>query len=531
MESEIVIEMMLSNKTRKLAENCVAALFLFFFYSPHCAGAELSVPHFFSDHMVLQQGKAVKVWGRATPGEEVSAQFRGATGTARARDDGKWELRIQSGKADSEGHRLVIWSGEEEVAIEDVLVGEVWFAAGQSNMMWKLSTSANPSEAIAAAENPLIRMFHSPEVTAERPQDDIEGKWTVCTSETAGDYSAVAYYYARKLQRELDIPVGVIVSAWGAKRIESFISRDALNSQPETKPLVEALFRLEKNYDPVEAQALYEQRKVVFDEWLAKGRAVGEPRPRPARVEPTRPLLDAGKPGVIFNSMIHPFIGYNIRGVIWYQGESNAHDKLVPYDILLPLLIQDWRSRWGHDFPFYFVQLASFRAPNTEPGISDPWPLLQDRMRRVLDSTPKTGMAVITDAGDENNIHPKDKQTPGERLARWALAMMYGKEIVYSGPLYESYVVQAASMTVRFSSVAEGLESRDGKALQRFEIAGSDGKWHWANAEIVGTNQVKLSHLDISKPVAARYAWASNPAGANLVNSEGLPASVFCTQQ
>ena len=152
-------------------------------------------------------------------------------------------------------------------------------------------------------------------------------------------------------------------------------------------------------------------------------------------------------------------------------------------------------------------------------------------MRRVLDSTPKTGMAVITDAGDENNIHPKDKQTPGERLARWALAMMYGKEIVYSGPLYESYVVQAASMTVRFSSVAEGLESRDGKALQRFEIAGSDGKWHWANAEIVGTNQVKLSHLDISKPVAARYAWASNPAGANLVNSEGLPASVFCTQR
>ena len=524
------MEMLKTNQTNWRVEKYFAALFLLVLSSALSARAELSVPHFFSDHMVLQQGKAVKVWGHASPGQEVSVQFRGASSTAKAGEDGNWALHIASGNGGPDGHLLVIRSGGDDVSIEDVLVGEVWFAAGQSNMMWKLDRSNRPEESITSAHHPLIRMFHSPEVTAEPPQGDIAGQWTICSPETDGDYSAVAYYYARKLQQELGVPVGVIVSAWGAKRIESFISRDVLQSDPVTKHLVDTLMRQEADYDPALAMAVYEQRNAAFQQWVDAGEPTDTPRPRPMREEPQRPLLTASQPGVLFNSMVHPFVGYDIRGVIWYQGESNAHTHLVPYDILLSALIEDWRSRWGYEFPFYYVQLANFKAPTSEPVMEDPWAAVQDRMRRVLATTAHTGMAVINDVGEENNIHPKDKQTPGERLARWALANVYdAKGIIYSGPLYESVEVEAGALAVRFTSVGVGLQSRDGLALQRFEIAGADGKWIWANAEIVGAAQVILSHPDVTEPVAARYAWSSNPEGANLVNSAGLPTSVFST--
>jgi sialate O-acetylesterase len=439
--------------------------------------------------------------------------------------------RIASGGGGPSGHRLVIRSGEDVVSIEDVLVGEVWFAAGQSNMMWKLDRSDHPEESIASADHPLIRMFHSPEVTAEPPQEDIAGQWTVCSPETAGNYSAVAYYYARKLQQELGVPGGVIVSAWGAKRVESFISREVLQSDPVTMHLVDTLMRQEAHYDPAQAMAVYEQRNAAFQQWVDDGQPTDRPRPRPMREEPQRPLLTASQPGVRFNSMVHPFVGYDIQGVIWYQGESNAHTHLVPYAILLSALIQDWRSRWGYEFPFYYVQLANFKAPTSEPVVEDPWAAVQDRMRRVLATTAHTGMAVINDGGEENNIHPKDKQTPGERLARWAFAHVYdAKDVIYSGPLYESFEVEAGALMVRFTRVGLGLQSRDGLALQRFEIAGSDGKWIWANAEIVGGAHVNLSHPEVTEPVAARYAWSSNPEGANLVNRAGLPTSVFSTE-
>lgn len=522
--------MMMGRGKGKKEHRVASGLFLLVLCGALSAGAELSLPHVFSDHMVLQQGKAVKVWGWATPGQEVTVQFRGASATAHAGDAGRWALRIPSGKAGSESYRLLIRAGQEEIAIEDILVGEVWLASGQSNMVWKLRLSAEPERAIAAADQPLIRMFHAPNVTTEPPQDDIEGQWTVCSPETAGEYSAVAYYYARKLQQELKVPVGVIVSAWGGKRIESFISRETLGARAETKHLMTALLRQEKTYDPAKALAAYGQRNAAFQAWIAEGRPANKPRPMPMKHKPQRPLLTAGQPGVIFNSMIHPFIGYDVQGAIWYQGESNAHMSLLPYDVLLSLLVQDWRERWGYDFPFYFVQLANFKAPTTEPGIEHPWPYVQDRMRRALAVISHSGMAVINDVGEESNIHPKDKQTPGERLARWALAKTYGRSMIHSGPLYASYQRQAAALSVRFSCVGTGLQSRAGTALQRFEIAGSDGVWQWAQAEIVGADRVKLSHPNISEPVAARYAWASNPTGANLVNSEGLPASIFSTE-
>jgi sialate O-acetylesterase len=227
--------------------------------------------------------------------------------------------------------------------------------------------------------------------------------------------------------------------------------------------------------------------------------------------------------------MIQPFVGYTMRGAIWYQGEGNAKAGAVPYDQTLPLLIRDWRARWADDFSFYFVQLANYREPSTEPGNNDPWPLLQDRMRRILDTTPKTGMAIINDTGEAKDIHPKNKLDPGERLARWALAKDYGRDIVYSGPLYRSSEVVDGAMRVTFDQAGAGLKARDGGPLKRFEIAGADKVWHWADAAIDGKDGVLVSSAEVSAPAAVRYAWASNPEGANLVNSEGLPASVFRT--
>jgi sialate O-acetylesterase len=228
--------------------------------------------------------------------------------------------------------------------------------------------------------------------------------------------------------------------------------------------------------------------------------------------------------------MIHPFVGYTMRGAIWYQGEGNAKAGAVPYDETLPLLIRDWRGRWGDVFSFYFVQLANFRAPSTEPGTPDPWPLLQDRMRQILTNTPKTGMAIINDTGEAKDIHPKNKKDPGERLALWALAKDYGKDLaVWSGPLYRTAQTRDGAIRVAFDQAGSGLKSRDGGPLKRFEIAGQDQAWHWAEAKVDGTDGVLVSSPAVPKPVAVRYAWASNPEGANLVNSEGLPASVFRT--
>jgi len=227
--------------------------------------------------------------------------------------------------------------------------------------------------------------------------------------------------------------------------------------------------------------------------------------------------------------MINPFVGYTMQGAIWYQGEGNAKVGAVPYDQTLPLLINDWRGRWRDDFSFYYVQLANYRTPSTEPGNNDPWPLLQDRMRLVLGTTPKTGMAIINDVGEAKDIHPKNKHDVGERLALWALAKDYGRDIVYSGPLFRSSKVKAGAIQVSFDQSGIGLKSRDSGPLKRFEIAGKDKVWHWAEAKITKRDTVAVSSKKVSKPVAVRYAWAANPEGANLVNSDGLPASVFRT--
>ncbi|MHC4879102.1 MAG: sialate O-acetylesterase family protein [Planctomycetota bacterium] len=500
--------------------------------APACALAELSVPSFFSDHMVLQRERPALIWGKADAGAKVSVSFKGTSSQTQADQDGRWRVALKTGAADATGAVLKVSSGNETITINDVLVGEVWFASGQSNMVFTMNRVPAYADIIAESTHPHVRMFNAPTVTAVDPQDDIGGEWTACSPQTVPGYSAVAFFFARKLHAELGIPVGVIKSAWGGKPVETFTSREALRTLPGTKALVDAAVADDAKFDLATATAAYELR---LEQW-EKATAAWNQKPadergrRPRRPQPPKRALDTeGKPGVLFNSMIHPFVGYTIRGAIWYQGEGNAKAGAVPYDQTLPLLINDWRSRWHDDFSFYFVQLANFREPSTEPGNNDPWPLLQDRMRRVLESTPKTGMAIINDIGEARDIHPKNKHDVGERLALWALAQDYDREVVYSGPLYRSSAIKGSSVQVSFDHVGSGLKSRDGSELQRFEIAGKDRVWQWADATITSRDTVTVSSEAVTTPVAVRYAWAANPQGANLVNSTGLPASVFRT--
>jgi sialate O-acetylesterase len=504
----------------------------FLLLSPSLLLAELKVPHFFSDHMVLQRERAAAIWGRADAGAKVTVSFKNKTATAKAGADGKWRAQIETGAADALGAVLTISAGKDKIEIQDVLVGEVWFASGQSNMFYTMNRSPEYAGLIKESNHPALRMFNAPLVTAEENQEDIDGSWKAATPETVPNFSAVAFFFARKLHLDLGIPVGVIKSAWGGKPVETFTSREALNTLPGTKALVDAMLKDEASYDQAKADAAYASKLAQWKATMAaaKGKPAEDRKRLPKKPDaPKRPLLTEGKPGVLYAAMIHPFTGYTMRGAIWYQGEGNAKPGAVPYDQTLPLMINDWRKRWGDEFSFYHVQLANFRSPSTAPGTPDPWPLVQDQMRRVLGTTPKTGMAIINDVGEEKDIHPKNKKDPGERLARWALAKDYGKELIYSGPLFKNSEAKDGTIRVAFDQAGAGLKSRDGGALKRFEIAGADKVWKWADAKIDGSDSVIVSSTEVKQPAAVRYAWASNPEGSNLVNSDGLPASVFRT--
>lgn len=513
------------------------AVFLLALLLPNSLNAQtkqLAVPNFFSDHMVLQRDCDAAIWGWAEPDTSVRVVFKGEEYETKSDAQGRWKTKIATGAADASGASLSISSQSETLKIDDVLVGEVWFASGQSNMVFTMNRVPAYAEVIAESDHPNIRMFNAPTVTAVEPQTNIEGAWTACSPETVPGYSAVAFFFARKLNQELDVPVGVIKSAWGGKPVETFTSREALLEHPATQAKAEAAIAADQSYDPAKALATYEVRLKKWQDLDAawKGKPAQERGRRPRKPQqPKRPFATEGQPGVLFNSMIHPFVGYNVQGAIWYQGEANAKTGAIPYDQTLPLLIEDWRTRWEQDFSFYFVQLANFKTASQDPGNNDPWPLLQDRMRRILATTPGTGMAIINDVGEAKDIHPKNKHDVGERLALWALAKDYERDLVYCGPLYKSHEVEGGTLRIQFDHVGTGLAARDEKPLARFEIAGTDHVWHWAEAKITAPDQVTVSAKNVPSPVAVRYAWAANPEGANLVNSAGLPASIFRTDE
>ena len=494
--------------------------------------AALALPKFFSEGRVLQRNCEAKIWGTSSPEAAVTVNFRGAKARTNADNTGHWSLVIKTGEAEPKGSPLKIETDKDSQTIAKVYVGEVWLASGQSNMYWSLDRNPEYIEMLKKQKFPHVHMFSAALTPAAEDQNNIEGSWHVPSPDNAREISSVAFFFANKLQEELQVPVGILKTCWGGKPVETFTSREALSANPKTKPLVDRLTAQQATFDPKSAEAFYQKQLAAHEkalkDWQDHGKAKGKKRPKPP-TPPSSPMEKAGAPGVLYSGMIHPFVGYTLTGAIWYQGESNAKAGHVPYDVTLPLMIEDWRQRWGQAFAFNFVQLANFKPVAKEPGNNDPWPLLQDRMRRILDTTPNTGMAVLNDVGDAKNIHPPNKRAPGERLAIWALAKTYDKPVIHSGPLFVSSKIEGNSIHVSFKAVGEGLASRDNEKLARFEIAGADKVWHWAEATIEGKDTVVVSSSDVPSPAAVRYAWAANPEGANLVNSAGLPASIFRT--
>ena len=492
--------------------------------------AELKLPQIFSDGMVLQRDDSAKIWGWAKPGADIKVSLGKQSLTAKTDKSGDWVVDFKGLEANEAGQTLTVEGDGGKKEIKNVLVGEVWIASGQSNMEWRVSSSEGAKEEIEGAKDPLLRVFVSSNVATREAQKDWNGTWNPTQPDKTASFTAVGYYFGKELRRELGVPVGIIECAWGGKPVEAFTSMEALKALPEAKGVLEKKEKALASWDPKKAMAQFEKQKTAYDaklkEWQKdkKGKKPRGPR------KPTDPGTNPSLASTIYNGMIAPLAGYGAKGAIWYQGESNANGGTASvYEELLGCMVADWRKRWGNDMSFYWVQLANFRDPTTTPGVESDWVVVQDEMRRALKSIPKGGMAVINEIGAANDIHPRNKKDVGKRLSRWALNQDYGKkDVVVSGPLYSGSEIKDGKIIVSFDH-AVGLKSRDGKPLQRFEIAGADGKWDWAQAQIEN-GKVILSSNKVPDPKKARYAWATNPTGANLVNAEGLPASCFTTE-
>lgn len=486
------------------------------------APGELQLPSIFSDGLILQQEKGAKIWGWTDKGDKVTVTFADQEVMGTADATGRWEVVLDGLVASSQPRALVVTSGQEKKTIENVLVGEVWLASGQSNMEWKVKHSDGAAEAIAAPVDPLLRVYITPNVAKSEVQNDFPGKWYAANERTTGNFPAVAYYFAHRLREELGCPVAIIECAWGGKPVEAFMSAEALQELPQGAVLLERKAKALAKWNPETAIKRFEDRLALWES-DKKGR-------RP--VMPIDPAEHPNYHSTIYQGMIAPLVGYTVRGALWYQGESNADEVTAPhYGELLTAMVADWRSRWQDPFSFYYVHLANFQKATSEPGIENHWVTVQDEQRRALATIPNSGMAVANDIGDADDIHPGNKHEVGMRLSRFALARDYNKAgVVTSGPLFTKGEVAGETMILSFEH-SKGLKSRDGKPLQRFEIRSQEGPWQWAeNVEIDG-DRVVVSSPEVTEPFAVRYGWAQNPVGANLVNGAGLPASVFTTEE
>ncbi len=474
--------------------------------------ADVSVPAVLADHMVVQRGLPVHVWGMAAPHEAVSVAFRGETKAGNADDDGRWSIYLSPG--DAGGPFELSIKATNTIVLHDILVGDVWVASGQSNMEFPMTGLVNAQTEIAAAQYPKIRLFLVKHKPADYPLENVESKgWAACTPETAADFSAVAYFFARNLQQKLGVPIGLIESSWGGTAAESWTSLHTLGADAALMPVFSARAKM---VDEQSTNVLRQQREdVEFQKAVEQAKAEGKPLPWPQ----WHPDFEAWAPAALFNGMIAPLTPFAIRGVIWYQGESNASpERAFLYARLFQTMILDWRNSWDEgDFPFLFVQIANW---NTEPG--ELWPEVRNAQRQAL-ALRNTGMAVTIDIGDPIDIHPKNKQDVGLRLSLAARAITYGEKIEWSGPLYRQITQEEHALRVWFDH-ANGLMAK-GATVTGFEVAGADGKYSAADAKIEGTSVV-VSSAAVPAPVSVRYGWAANP-NCNLYNKEGLPASPF----
>lgn len=475
------------------------------------AHAEVSVSKVLSSHMVLQRDMPIHLWGSASPGEQVSAAFRNTSSTTTADTTGRWSIYLAAQPAG--GPYLLTIKAANTLQLDDILVGDLWLASGQSNMEMPLA-GFNPTtpiqdsaKEIAAANYPQIRLLHVEKDTSDYPLDDLKAVtgWSLCTPDSARKFSAVAYFFGRDLQAAQHIPIGLIDSTWGGTPAEAWTSMTALSADAGLMPVFS--FRARR----MESQA----GGLRLEKADAEARAQGRTPPTRA----WRPVPASHSPAALYNAMIAPVTPLAIRGVIWYQGETNsAPGQVELYSRLFPAMIQDWRNDWHQgNFPFLFVQLSAYDA-----GPVNDWGTLRDAQRRTLQLA-STGMAVSIDVGNQHNIHPANKQDVGVRLALLARSISYGEKIVPSGPLFRLAYPENGSMRIWFD-YAEGLKSQ-GPAPTAFEVAGPDGHFVPATAKVEGDTILATSPT-LPNPAYVRYAWPGFPA-ANLFNAAGLPASPF----
>jgi len=622
--------------------------------STQISKADVSVADIFSDNMVLQRNLNVKIWGTAAPGEKLSVSFNGQKLKTKADKKGKWSVILKPMKAGGPLNMTI--SGKNEIILKNILIGDVWICSGQSNMQMKVSETNNAKKEIKNANYSQIRLFTVPNQVSNVPVDTMPNtSWKVCTPKTVKNFSAAGYYFGRDLQKEIDVPIGLIHTSWGATCVETWTSKEAIIKLPKYENFGERI----DNYDVKNAaqkfindlkKALggFPEKEVGMDEkwmlsntdrsdwktmklptlwenagynrlngrvwfsfdfnlnadetgkdaqlhlgkihdsdiaWL-NGKKMGGMKwandveriyPVPTQIlkagknnisirvedkyykggfasKADKLFLQVGQkkvplsgdwkfkvdtvmpdfkpfpndvPSLLYNAMINPLIPYGIKGVIWYQGESNT-SRSKEYEITFPNMINNWRTDWQQgDFPFIFVQLANFKKGKSTPH-DDAWAELRETQTKTL-SVKNTGMAVAIDIGDAYNIHPLNKQDVGKRLMLSALKVAYGKDIVHSGPIYKSMQIEENKAILGFDHIGSGLLVKNKHGyINEFEVAGEDKKFYWAKAKLEGDKIVVWSNK-VKKPVAVRFAWACNPAEFNLYNKEGLPASPFRT--
>jgi sialate O-acetylesterase len=611
----------------------------------------IRLPKIFSDNMVLQREQPLKIWGWGNPGETIKINFNGQSIQAKASRNGTWSVLLKP-MTHGGPYEMKLTGKSGEVTLKNILLGDVWLGSGQSNMEWILRNTTDAEKEIAVANYPKIRLFTVEKDMSFNVKEDLKsGEWRECTSANAADFSAVAYFFGKTLNKELDVPIGLINSSWGGTKVEPWISWELMSQEPEYKNTditkfeglskdneakqqkyaaamandrgitekwfmpetsvsdwkkinlpqewsgteigdtdgivwfrreftiekgqldsarlslgaiddidftyvngtqvgTERIWNKERSY-AVKKELLIEGTNVIVvkvqddqggggingkpDQLFISIKGVriplaGEWSYKPSVLTSDFGLVNVGPnafPSQLYNAMIAPFIDYKIRGVIWYQGESNT-GAAFDYVRLFQSLIKNWRQKWGYEFPFYWVQLANFMAPAQQPGESE-WAELRDAQRMAL-SLPKTGQAVIIDIGEADDIHPRNKKDVGYRLALNALANEYGKKIEYSGPVYKSMEKKDDRLILTFDHSQSGLQAFRNKYgfVQGFAIAGEDKKFFWARA-FVEDGKVVVYSPEVKNPVAVRYAWTDNPGDANLYNKEGLPASPFKT--
>lgn len=527
-----------------------------------CLAVDITMPSIFADQMVLQRDQKVPVWGLADPGAMIEVGFAGQTKSTTADLEGGWRIYLDPLDASSESRVMSIsaaLSGEDTViTITDVLVGEVWFAGGQSNMYRPFRMLTYPAreskyEPVGeylrkerdTAHDTLFRQFRvgrEQNVLEEKPEG--RGKWTRLEGGDVNEFCATAYFFCRELRRELNVPVAMISCNLGGTKIEPWIPMQAY----EKNETLSAFYKNEietyntrlQNWDEEKENEKYRLKLANWEIAAKEAKESGKDEPRKPR-KPEHPSKDKQIASTLYNAMIRPVIPYAIKGALWYQGESNSNNNPEEYAMRMSAMVEGWREAWDQeDLFFYYCQLANYKDVNEQPVDStDGWVMVQDQMRLAM-TIPNSGMAVLNDIGEAKDIHPKNKIDAGKRLSLWALSEAYGQDnLVVSGPIYKSSKIKGNKVIIKFDYAGSGLmvgkknlmdpTIEVDEPLRRFQICGEDRQWEWAEAKIVGKDKVEVWNSKITNPVEVRYAWSPNPEGANLYNKEGLPASLFKT--